>query len=223
MKKSVISKISIICTVLCLSSSCERDGEIVFSPTGVPVDLGLSVKWASCNVGASKPEDYGDYFAWGETTTKSTYDVSTYKHSNGSYNSLTKYNNNSKYGKVDNKTQLDLTDDAATVNWGGAWRMPTDAEMTELLEQCIWTWTTQNGVNGYKVISKSNGNSIFLPAAGDRLDSSLYDAGSIGHYWLSSLYTDYPGSAWYVYFNSSYVYRGIYYRFGGFTVRPVCQ
>ncbi|MEE0921210.1 MAG: hypothetical protein U0L47_01810 [Paludibacteraceae bacterium] len=187
------------------------------------VDLGLSVKWATCNVGATKPEEYGDYFAWGETQPKSTYNWSTYKWCNGSYNTQTKYNTNSSYGTVDNKTQLELSDDAARANWGGSWRMPTSAEQNELRNNCTWTWTTQNGVYGYKVTSKKNGNSIFLPAAGYRLDSSLNDAGS-GGYWSSSLYTDYPYDAWNVYFHSGSVYRnGDDGRECGFSVRPVCQ
>ena len=190
------------------------------------VDLGLSVKWATCNVGATKPEEYGDYFAWGETTTKSTYNWSTYKYCNGSYNNLTKYCTDSYYGTVDNKTQLELSDDAARANWGGSWRMPTDAEMTELREQCTWTWTTQNGVYGYKVTSKKSGytnKSIFLPAAGYRRGSSLNIAGSSGYYWSSSLYTDYPDFAWYVGVDSSNVGRYYYDRNDGFSVRPVCR
>jgi hypothetical protein len=129
------------------------------------VDLGLSVKWATCNVGATKPEEYGDYFAWGETTPKDAYDWSTYKWCNGGPSTQTKYCTNSSYGTVDNKTTLDLSDDAACANWGGSWRMPTRAEQDELRNNCTWTWTTQNGVNGYKVTG-TNGNSIFLPAAG---------------------------------------------------------
>ncbi len=189
------------------------------------VDLGLSVKWATMNVGASSPEDYGDYFAWGETTTKGTYNWSTYTLCKGSGSTLTKYNTNSSYGTVDNKTQLELSDDAARANWGGAWRMPTDAEMTELREQCTWSWTTQNGVNGYKVTSKKSGytnNSIFLPAAGYRNGSSLIYAGSSGNYWSSSLDTDNPGDAWNVNFDSGHVYRDSYSRDYGHSVRPVC-
>ena len=189
------------------------------------VDLGLSVKWATFNVGASKPEEYGDYFAWGETTTKSTYNWSTYKYCNGSSSTLTKYNTSSSYGTVDNKTQLELSDDAAHVNWGGSWRMPTDAEMTELRTECTWTWTTQNGVNGYKVTSKKSGytnNSIVLPAAGYRYDSSLYGAGSGGYCWSSSLDSDYPYNAWRVRFYSSSVDRYYYDRYCGRSVRPVC-
>ena len=186
------------------------------------VDLGLSVKWATCNVGATKPEEYGDYFAWGETQPKSNYDWSTYKYCNGSYKTLTKYNNSSSYGTVDNKTTLDLSDDAARANWGGSWRMPTRAEQDELRNNCTWTWTTQNGVNGYKVTSKSNGNSIFLPAAGYRNDSSLNYAGSYGYCWSSSLDTDYPSSAWDVSFYSGSVRRDSNGRGCGFSVRPVC-
>ena len=192
------------------------------------VDLGLSVKWATMNVGASMAEGYGDYFAWGETTTKDTYDWSTYKYCNGSSSTLTKYCNNSSYGNygnngfTDNKTQLELSDDAARANWGGSWRMPTDVEWTELREQCTWTWTTQNGVYGRKVTSKTNENSIFLPAAGYRGGSSLYYAGSNGYCWSSSLNTGSPYEAWYVDFSYSGVGRYSNYRYYGRSVRPVC-
>ena len=201
-----------------------KDGEGIGNGY-VYVDLGLSVKWATMNVGASSPEDYGDYFAWGETSTKSTYNWSTYKWCNGSSSTLIKYNTSSSYGTVDNKTTLELSDDAARANWGGAWRMPTDAELTELTNNCTWTWTIQNGVKGYKVTSKKSGytnNSIFLPAAGYRYDSSLYYAGSNGYYWSSSLSTVYPHNAWYVYFDSGSVRRYGNYRCYGHSVRPVC-
>ncbi|MBQ9361832.1 MAG: hypothetical protein IJT97_00245 [Bacteroidaceae bacterium] len=187
------------------------------------VDLGLSVKWATMNIGASSPEDYGDYFAWGETTTKSTYNWSTYKWCNGSSTTMTKYCTSSSFGTVDNKTVLDLEDDAANANWGGSWRMPTKAEQDELRNNCTWTWTTQNGVNGYKVTA-SNGNSIFLPAAGYRYDSSLRSAGSYGRYWSSSLLESNPYFAWYVNFNSDGVGRdNVSDRYRGFSVRAVCQ
>ena len=203
----------------------------ISDPTGTEngygyVDLGLSVKWATTNVGASKAEDYGSYFAWGETTTKDTYNLSSYKYCNSSSTSWTKYNTSSSYGTVDNKTQLELSDDAARANWGGAWRMPTDVEWTELREQCTWTWTTQNGVNGYKVTSKKSGytnNSIFLPAAGYRGGSSLSGAGSYGTYWSSSLDAGNSSSAWYVDFSSIYVGSNGGTRFYGFSVRPVCK
>ena len=186
------------------------------------VDLGLSVKWAICNVGATKPEEYGDYFAWGETQSKNYFSWDNYKYCNGLSNSLNKYNNNSSYGSVDNKTILELSDDAAHVNWGGSWRMPTQAELDELRAKCSWTWTSQNGVNGYKVTSKSNGKSIFLPAAGYCSFSSIDYAGHHGYYWSSSLYTSGPSCAHSFYFYSSIANWQIDYRFYGQSVRPVC-
>ena len=185
------------------------------------VDLGLpsGLKWGSCNIGASSPEEYGDYYAWGETETKSNYSWSTYKWCNGSYNSLTKYNPLSSYGTVDNKTVLEASDDVARVKLGGKWRMPTDDEWTELRTKCTWTWTTQNGVYGRKVTGP-NGNSIFLPAAGERYGASLNDAGSNGRYWSSSLYTDMK-SAYYVRFISEGVFRDSFLRCIGLSVRPV--
>ena len=188
------------------------------------VDLGLSVKWATCNVGATTPEGYGNYYAWGETSPKTTYNWSSYKYCNGSYDTMTKYCTKSSYGTVDNKTTLELSDDAARVNWGGSWRMPTLAEQEELMDtdNCTWTWTTQNGVKGYKVTSKKNGNSIFLPATGHRYDDDLNDAGDYGDYWSSSLSAYYSDNAYYFYFNSSNVYRNYYYRCYGRSVRPVC-
>ena len=188
------------------------------------VDLGLSVKWATMNVGASKAEDCGGYYAWGETEPKDYYDWSTYKHCRGSETTLTKYNTDSNYGTVDNKTQLEFIDDAARANWGGVWRMPTDAEMTELREQCTWIWTTLNGVNGYKVISKTNGNSVFLPAAGSFASSILFDVGHIAHYWSSSLTTGNPKGVWRVFFNTDKEVgmKGYHDRPSGHSVRPVC-
>ena len=189
------------------------------------VDLGLpsGTKWATCNVGATKPEEYGNYYAWGETEPKTTYDWNTYKWCNGSYDTQTKYCTDSGYGTVDNKTVLDLEDDAARANWGGSWRMPTDGEWAELLDECTWEWKNayKGTTAGYLVTSKINGNSIFLPAAGYRDNDDLYDAGYYGYYWSSSLDTDYPNYAWLVYFNSDYVYRYYYYRYYGQSVRPV--
>ena len=221
-----------ICAMAVLFASCEQNepSDDKGSSSGSSsyheyVDLGLSVKWATCNVGATKPEEYGDYFAWGETQPKETYDWSTYKWCNGSYDTQTKYCTDSSYGTVDNKITLDLSDDAARANWGGSWRMPTHAEQYELLNQCTWTWTLQNGVYGYKVTSTKSGytnKSIFLPAAGCRYDSSLNLAGSLGHYWSSSLNTGSPSNAWYVSFVSSSVSRVDYIRSGGRSVRPVC-
>ena len=187
------------------------------------VDLGLpsGLKWATCNVGANAPEEYGDYFAWGEVEPKTTYDWSTYKWCNGSYDTQTKYCTDSSYGTVDNKTVLDKEDDAAAVNWGGKWRMPTKAEQDELCQQCTWTWTSKSGVNGYQVTGP-NGKSIFLPAAGYRYGSSLYGVGGYGYYWSSSLNTGSPYGAYYLYFYSGDVYWDGY-RYYGRSVRPVCQ
>ncbi|MBQ3576658.1 MAG: hypothetical protein IJA28_04490, partial [Coprobacter sp.] len=134
------------------------------------IDLGLpsGIKWATCNVGATTPEEYGDYFAWGETEPKDFYNWNTYKHcvENGDYYSVNSYCPNSDIGVEDNRTILDAEDDAASANWGGSWRMPTKKEQEELLNNCIWSPPSQNGKSGYKIISKINGNSIFLPAAG---------------------------------------------------------
>ena len=153
------------------------------------VDLGLpsGTLWADRNVGADSPEAYGDYFAWGETEPKDYYYWDSYKWCNGSERTQTKYCTDRYYGTVDNKTTLDLEDDAAYVNMGSEWRMPTTTELQELIDNCTWTWTSQNGVLGYKVTGK-NGNSIFLPAAGCRYRSSLNEAGSYGEYWSSSLH-----------------------------------
>lgn len=165
------------------------------------VDLGLSVKWATCNVGATTPEGYGEYFAWGETKPKSNYSSSNY-----TYDA--------------DPTTLPSYADAATVNWGGAWRMPTYNESTELRNNCTWTWTTQNGIKGYKVTSKTNGNSIFLPAAGRRVDSSIR-ASDDGYYWSSSLYV-YSDDAGILSFNYYSVYSNNGTRYEGQSVRPVC-
>ena len=186
------------------------------------VDLGLpsGLKWAACNVGATKPEEYGNYYAWGETEPKTIYDWDTYKWCNGSDNTQTKYCTSSDYGIVDDKTVLELADDAARANWGGQWRMPTDAEWTELRTNCTWTWTTKNSVNGYEV-KGTNGNSIFLPAAGYRYRTLWDNADFEGYYWSSSLLTDYPVGAWYVRFFSDHVGSNSYYRYYGQSVRPV--
>ena len=193
----------------------------VISPSDVPapeaVDLGLGVKWANMNVGAISPEDYGDYFAWGETQPKSIYNWSTYKWCNGSYDTQTKYITNSRYGTVDNKTVLDPEDDAAHVNWGGSWRMPTDAEWTELRTKCTWTWTSENGVHG-TLVTGPNGKSIFLPEAGRRNDTGLI--AGWGYYWSSSFPMDDQFYAFGVSFSGD-VYQNLGGRFDGYSVRPV--
>ena len=191
--------------------------------TGDWVDLRLpsGLLWATRNVGATSPEDYGDYFAWGETTPKSVYDWTTYIYCNGASNQLTKYCSRSLYGYngfTDNLTILQPGDDAATANYGG--RTPTKEEWQELMNNTTATWTTQNGVNG-RLFTGTNGNSLFLPAAGVRLDSSLYGDGCNGLYWSSSLSTDSPYGAWEYDFDSSYQSMGGSNRGYGLSVRAV--
>ena len=189
------------------------------------VDLGLpsGTLWATCNVGANRPEDYGHYFAWGETQPKSDYIWGIYQYCNGSSNTLTKYCTNASYGYngfTDNLTVLEASDDAATAQWGSGWRMPTQAELQELLSNTANVWTTQNGVNG-RLFTATNGNSLFLPAAGYRRATILYKAGTYSYYWSSSLDTGYPDNAWGLYFDSGYCNVGNYSRFYGQSVRPV--
>ena len=150
------------------------------------IDLGLSVKWATCNVGASSPEEYGGYYAWGETEEKSDYGWNTYKWCRGTSTSLTKYCTSSRNGTVDKKTVLDLEDDVAHVKWGGSWRMPTLNEIKELLNECTWKWTILNGVNGH-LVTAPNGNSIFLPATGYQYGPILEQSDMYGEYWSATL------------------------------------
>ena len=243
--------------------SCEDDKENVSSNGGSSVfksgtenghdyvDLGLTsgTKWATCNVGASNPQDYGNYYAWGETTTKETYNLSNYKYANGEYDQLTKYCSKSKYGKdgfTDSKTTLDLSDDAAYVNWGGKWRMPTYDQQRELRNECYWVWTesyNNSNVKGYIVYKAKTSSDkgqeihkyetpsssyslsdahIFLPAAGYRTNGDLNFAGSDGDYWSSSLDTDGPYGAWFVALGSGDLASRSYYRYCGHSVRAVC-
>ena len=188
------------------------------------VDLGLpsGTLWATCNVGASSPEGYGNYYAWGETSTKNTYNWDTYKYANGDYDELTKYCNKSDYGNngfTDMLTQLQSGDDAATSAWGSGWRTPSKTQWDELLENTTNKWTTQNGKKGRLFTSKKNGQTLFLPAAGSRWDDELKFAGSNGYY--SSLDTGYPDRAWYLDFDSGNCDMNGGSRRGGFTMRPV--
>ena len=220
------------CLAMCLSAySIDRGTEKGHEW----VDLGLpsGTKWATCNVGARNPQEYGNYYAWGEVTPKDVYNWSTYKYGSD-YNQLTKYNIESRYGKngfADGKTTLDLSDDAAHFNWGGKWRMPTTAQQDELRNQCYWVWTesyNNSNVKGY-IVYKAKGEAdkgkyvhkgktpsssyslsdahIFLPAVGYRDDGGLRirHAGSDGCYWSSSLGSGYLGSALYGLLNSDYV------------------
>ncbi len=170
------------------------------------VDLGLSVKWATCNVGAEKPSDYGDYFAWGETSPKSEYTEAnsvTYKKNMGDIAGDSRY-------------------DAARANWGGSWRLPTKAEIEELVNKCETRWTTYNGSEG-RLVTGSNGNSIFLPAAGWCRGSSRGYVGELGSYWSSSPDESYTEYAYRLYFYDGNFSRYWSSRYGGPTVRPVSE
>lgn len=222
MKKSIFVSVLVFSAALVLvgcKSNPNEPGSGSSANGHKYVDLGLSVKWATMNVGATTPEDYGNYYAWGETKTKAIYYWSTYFDTKNDGYTFTKYNNEG------GKTVLDLEDDAAHVNWGGSWRMPTLAEWRELYHNCTWTWTTQNGINGYKVTSNKagyTGKFIFLPAAGSRHDSGLYSVGSSGDYWLSSLNENGSKYALYLDFISGGLGLGLTgYRFYGRSVRPV--
>jgi uncharacterized protein (TIGR02145 family) len=206
-------------TAMCFASGCTKpdapnnggnDGNNGGGGSGVTgtyngheyVDLGLpsGTLWATCNVGTDTPEGYGDYFAWGETQAKTTYNWSTYKYCNGGdgWNTLTKYCNDTDYGYngfTDNLATLLPEDDAVTANWGSGWRMPTKAQWDELCQNTTNTWTAQNGVNG-SLFTASNGNSLFLPAAGYCYESGLDRIGSDGYYWSSSLDTHIPNAVW---------------------------
>lgn len=168
--------------------SCEKEEGIDKDSHPTVVDLGLSVKWASCNVGADSPEEYGDYFAWGETETKSNYSHLTYSYwddkdgdgwyeDEGEFVFLAYDISGTKY-------------DAAHAKWGDGWRMPTEEEFVELEEKCTWKWTAVNGVSG-ALVTGPNGNSIFLPASGERWQTSNNDEGVYGNYWSGSSIT-YP-------------------------------
>lgn len=214
--------------------SCQKEEHIEKLPTNsdttvvnpeVPdlieaVDLGLSVLWASCNVGAHEPEGYGKYFAWAETETKSYYDWETYYYSDSAYNKLTKYCNKSAYGMEDTLTKLQPADDAAHVRWGDGWRIPTLSETQALLDSCEWEWTELNGINGYQVTGPS-GNSIFLPAAGYSHKDSVFYAGKYALFWHNALYTGYPPDA-HCYSFSDHMRGNTYYsRNIGLSVRAV--
>lgn len=219
---------------------------VISVPVPGAVDLGLSVKWANCNLSkwgfVSSPVEYGDYYAWGETepyyssqnpltwkTGKSSgYDWGSYQWSNNNGSSFTKYVTayNGQFGTYDGKGVLDSEDDAALAKLGGNWRMPTYAECNELVNNCTWIWVTNyngSGVNGRLVTSNTNGNSIFLPAAGCRLGTGLYEVGEVGYYWSSSVYWNAPEDAYFIDFTSNKAKIISVFRNYGFQIRPVCD
>lgn len=192
------------------------------------VDLGLpsGTKWASCNIGAENPEDFGLYFAWGETegysgiTDTKKFNWSDYKWCSGSISTLTKYNNKSSYGVVDNLTTLELSDDAAYQN-DNTCRMPTKDECQELLNNTTSTWETLNGVNGRRITSKTNSNSIFVPTTGYCYKGSVTNAGSNGYYWSSSSNESKLGDGHALCFSPGNMNMGNGSRCNGFSIRPV--
>ena len=191
------------------------------------VDLGLpsGTLWATCNIGANSPEEYGDYFAWGEIKPKANYNWETYKWCKASSNSMTKYCTNSRCGIVDNKMKLAPEDDAAYINWGKGWHMPSMEQCQELINSSYTTtkWTTQNDINGLKITSKTNNNSIFLPAAGNHYVTTLNYADTYGYYWSCTLYSNISSNVMYLYFGNNYVYVSDGYRYNGRSVRPVTK
>lgn len=193
------------------------------------VDLGLpsGTLWATCNIGADSPTAFGDYFAWAETSPQASnaYSWETYKYANGDRLRLTKYCNMSSTGDngfTDELIKLEPSDDAAAVNWGDGWRMPTTAEAFELRECCSYAWTTQNGVKG-RLIVGPNGNSFFLPAAGSINNGNYNQVGNSCYCWTSELCLDYPSDAWALYFFPDSFGKNFFGRDNGYSIRPVCS
>ena len=187
------------------------------------VNLGLSVCWATCNVGADYAKEYGNLYAWGETEVKRFYNWDTYKLKNEK--GFTKYCTKPDCGVADDKTVLDNSDDVAHNSWGGRWRLPTKNEWVELIDNCSFTWTTEQGVGGCRLCSRINGNSIFLPAAGGMDEDGRKELNTVGIYWSSSLYLDKnkPVDASFVYFNEDEIKIGHNNRTYGYSVRPVIE
>ena len=222
MKKIFVLLIAAACSVAAYSQSLDYEQGKSPVSSHEYVDLGLpsGTLWATMNIGATAPEEYGDYFAWGEVTPKESYTWTTYKWCNGNYDSMTKYGVKSSFGVVDNKTELDPEDDAATMNWGSEWCMPTRAQQDELRNNCTSEWTTINGVKGCLLTSNINQASLFLPFAGNRWDTTLYNAGSSGFYWSRNLKTTGAGSHS-LFFSSNSMSITDYSRGYGQSVRAV--
>ena len=202
MKKMILMTLSLLFVETVVNAKVNAmDDEAKSSDDLEAVDLGLSVKWANMNVGASKDSGFGSYFAWGETKPKNYYSWGTYTWSQGDSQFLL------KYSVADRKTQLTTSDDAARANMGGGWRMPTVDEYEELMDpaKCEWEWTTKDSVNGYKVTGKKTGNSIFLPITGFRFYEGVQFRATKGIYWTSTLYTGNPNKAWCLEFDFSNV------------------
>ena len=217
--------------ILALNPDDKRAQELAYVPTTGEidghewVDLGLSVKWATCNLGAGSPTEAGVYFAWGEVVPKFKFTWKTYKYrlrgTNEDNVKFSKYNTDSRHGNMDNKTSLDQFDDVAYMIWGESWRIPTEKELRELLTQCTWTRTTQDGKRGYTVTGK-NGNSIFLVAAGYKSGDNVVKSSDYGYYWSSSLDLRRSNRAYHLYFDFSDISLDKFAaRYPGFLIRPV--
>ena len=207
-----------------LNCSLHADGKVRYFHQGNEyVDLGLpsGTLWATMNVGATKPEEYGLYFQWGDTQGYADVSAKRFKWSNYKYGDDSR--NFTKYNAIDGKTVLDLEDDAVAANWGGNWHMPTETQLQELLHtrNCTNIWTTVNGVNGNLFTSVKNGNTLFIPAAGNAGYSSIRGAGECGSVWSNSLYSYNVERGRYLYFDYSYICFGNNYRFFGRSVRGV--
>jgi len=232
MKKTILG----ICVLLCgLSFSAFAENEEIINTENladttivdtlsadtmkyVYVDLGLSVKWAACNIGANAPEDYGEYFAWGETATKNFFGA---KYAFLDYrNKITKYCTNKNYGALDDLKRLQPIDDVAHVTLGDGWRIPTNKQFEELRKECKWTWTKQNDVQGFLVTGK-NGNSIFLPATGCKYFGYTEDTTTGGGYWSSSIDENSPSYAHSIYFDYLGPTHEVFLRPLGLTIRAV--
>lgn len=232
MRKILLTTISLLYVALFTYADNENvDGQGV-SVSGKEglytyVDLGLKsgTKWATHNVGATNPTEYGDYFAWGETETKEKYTLDTYKLCKGTDDSMTKYCTLKKWGTVDNKKMLEADDDAATANWGSAWRMPTVKEIEELMNGCDWKWVEDfngSGVYGQLGTSKTNGKTIFLPAAGSFGTGPGY-VNFYCNYWSSSLDVKFPGLSSILSFGDGNIHCSIDDRSNGNSVRAVLR
>ncbi len=229
--KTLMMVVTCMAMVLCVSCKKDKNDEPTGGGTGVTgdsdgsifghdfVDLKLpsGTLWATCNVGANTPAEYGKYFAWGEITTKNFYSWDNYKWCSDDFYTLTKYNTDTAYGNVDNKTVLDLQDDVAYANWGGEWRVPTYEQMMELKDNCTWTWLQDS--KGFKVTG-ANGKSIFLPANG-HYTFDLYQSGAVGYYWSGSLYSQNSRKSYYLYICSTGLFVDCERRSYGHSIRPV--
>ncbi len=236
---SVIAIVSMFSLAGCEKNDDEPVNKSNIKPNGMEnyhayIEMGLSVKWATWNVGADSPGDYGDYFAWGMTRINNSYNWRSYQYCiQGESDHLTRYCTNSDFGYnhySDNDSILFSDDDVAHVKWGGAWRMPTNKEWQELLDNCKWEWCAKDntefgGIAGWKVTSNVEGYKdrfIFLPAAGYKSDSYTFEVSTCGYYWSSLLYKEIPTYANCLFFDSGKKKVSTKSRHLGSSVRPVC-